>query len=155
MSCQGDTREMKERTAESDAKTKMTFDFYKQEREEFANLSRERTALSLQLLVILGALSYAFFQAGSTVVKWGISGVVVILGLIGFITNISLESEMRIHVARARAARGSIDFLLEFVEAKPKDQKTSTVIRQDKLYMALMIVIMLVGLSYIFTLILK
>ncbi len=146
---------MKEKTVDPDARVKMTFDYYKQEREEFANLSRERTSLSLQLLVILGALSYAFFQAGSIVVKWGISGVVVTLGLIGLVTNMSLESEMRIHVARARAARKSITFLREFVDAKPRDHQSSKGIRQDKLYIALMVVIMLVGLSYALTIILK
>ena len=146
---------MEEATMDADARAKMTFDYYKQEREEFANLSRERTSLSLQLLVILSALSYAFFQAGSIVVKSGISGVVVMLGLIGLVTNMSLESEMRIHVARARAARKSISFLQDFVDAKPGDHQGSKGIRQDKLYIALMVVITLVGLLYALTIILK
>jgi hypothetical protein len=132
----------------------MVFDYYKLEREEFANLSRERTSLSLQFLVILGALSYAFFQSGSDILKSAISAVIVILGLLGLMTNISLEREMRMHVGRARAARRYLGFLEEFVEAKPESLQSSRPIRQDKLYVAFMILLILVGLVYALSLIL-
>jgi hypothetical protein len=126
----------------------MVFDFYKQEREEFANLSRERTSLSLQFLVILGALSYAFFQSGSDILKSGISAGIVVLGLLGLMTNVSLEREMRMHVARARAARTHLGFLEQFVDARPESLPSSKAIRQDKLYIGFMILLVLVGLVY-------
>jgi hypothetical protein len=145
---------MREQSLDAHTKAQMIFDYYKQEREEFANLSRERTSLSLQLLVILGALSYAFFQSSSIVLKSGISAVVLILGLIGLFTNVSLEKEMRLHVARARAARKGLRFLEEFVDVKPKNLEPSKAIRQDKLYIAFMILVMLMGLVLALTLIL-
>jgi hypothetical protein len=145
---------MNEPTVTPDAKARMVFDFYKQEREEFANLSRERTSLSLQLLVILGALTYAFFRIDSVVVRAGISALVVFLGLIGLFTNVSLEREMRVHVARARAARGSLGFLQAFVDTKVQDSQASNPIRQDRLYIALMIVLVLAGVFFALTLVL-
>ena len=54
---------MNEKGPEPDLKTQLVFDYYKQQREEFMNLSRERTSLSLQFLVILGALSLVFNQS--------------------------------------------------------------------------------------------
>ena len=146
---------MKESRLDAEAKLRMIFDFYKQEREEFANLSRERTSLSLQFLVILGALSYAFFQSGSDILKSGISGVIVILGLLGLMTNVSLEKEMRMHVARARAARRALGFLEEFVDAKPESLPSSRAIRQDKLYVGFMILLVLVGLVYALSLLVE
>jgi hypothetical protein len=146
--------QMKDPTLAAEAKARMIFDYYRQEREEFSNLSRERTSLSLQLLVILGALSYAFFQSGSVVLKSGISAAVVILGLIGFLANLSLEREMGMHVVRARAARTRLDFLQEFVDAKPGSFESSKAVRQDKLYLAFMILVMIVGLVLALTVIL-
>ena len=136
-------------------KARMIFDYYKQEREEFANLSRERTSLSLQFLVILGALSYAFFQSGSAILKSGISGVIVVLGVLGLMTNVSLEKEMRMHVARARAARRSLGILEEFVAARPDSLASSKAIRQDKLYFGFMILLTLVGLVYALSLLVE
>jgi hypothetical protein len=69
-------------------------------------------------------------------------------------TNISLEREMRMHVGRARAARRYLGFLEEFVEAKPESLQSSRPIRQDKLYVAFMILLILVGLVYALSLIL-
>jgi hypothetical protein len=146
---------MKEEKLDADSKTRMVFDYYKQEREEFATLSRERTSLSLQFLVILGALSYAFFQSSSVILKSGISGAIVTLGLLGLMTNTSLEREMRMHVARARAARRHLGFLQEFVDTKPESLQSSEGIRQDKLYFAIMILVMLVGLVFALTLMVK
>jgi len=147
--------QLKERGLDPGLKTRMVFDYYKQEREEFANLSRERTSLSLQFLVVLGALGYAFFQSSSVILKLGISGVIVILGLLGLMTNISLEREMRVHVARARAARKDLGFLEEFADAKPESLQSSKGIRQDKLYFATMFLVMLVGLIFALTVIVK
>ena len=144
---------MKEKGPDGDAKLRMIFDYYKQEREEFATLSRERTSLSLQFLVILGALSYAFFQSDSDILRLGISGVIVSLGLLGLITNVSLEREMRMHVTRARAARKELGFLEEFVNAKAESLQSSNVIRQDKLYFGFMILVIFVGLAYALALI--
>jgi hypothetical protein len=146
---------MKEEGFDKDLETRIVFDYYKQEREEFMKLSQERTSLSLQFIVILGALSYAFFQSNSDIFKFGISGAVLILGLLGLLTNISLEREMRMHVARARAARRSLGFLQEFVDIKPESLRSSKGIRQDKLYIAIMILVMLVGLVFALTLIVK
>jgi hypothetical protein len=155
MSIHGENFHMKEEGLDTGLKTRIIFDYYKREREEFANLSRERTSLSLQFLVILGALSYAFFQSSSVIFKFGISAAVVALGLLGLMTNISLEREMRMHVARARAARRHLDFLQEFVDAKPESLQSSKGIRQDKLYFAIMILVMIVGLVFALTLIIK
>lgn len=146
---------MSEQGLDIGLKTRIVFDFCKQEREEFGNLSRERTSLSLQFLVILGALGYAFFQSDSVILRCGISGAIVTLGLLGLMTNVSLEREMRIHVARARAARGHLSFLKEFVDAKPESLQSSRGIRQDKLYSAIMILVMLVGLAFALTLLVK
>jgi len=146
---------MKAKGLDADVKTRIVFDYYKQEREEFATLSRERTSLSLQFLVVLGALGYAFFQSSSVILKFGVSGVIVILGLLGLITNISLEREMRVHVARARAARKDLGFLEEFAHAKPESLQSSKGIRQDRLYSATMILVMLVGLVFALTVIVK
>lgn len=146
---------MKDEGLDVVSRTRMVFDYYKQEREEFANLSRERTSLSLQFLVILGALSYAFHQSSSIVLKSGISGAIVVLGLLGLMTSMSLEREMRMHVARARAARKGLGFLEEFVDAKPESLQPSKEIRQDKLYLGFMILVILVGLIFALTLIVK
>ena len=146
---------MKEEGLDAGSRTRIVFDYYKHEREEFSNLSRERTSLSLQFLVILGALSYAFFQSGSVVLKIGLSVAIVTLGLLGLLTNTSLEREMRVHVARARAARNHIGFLKEFVDSKPEMSQSTKGIRQDKLYLAIMIVVMLVGIVFGLTLIVR
>jgi len=68
-------------------------------------------------------------------------------------TNVSLEREMRMHVARARAARRDLGFLEEYVDAKPESLQSSKAIRQDKLYLGFMILLILVGLVYALSLI--
>jgi hypothetical protein len=70
-------------------------------------------------------------------------------------TNLSLEKEMRMHVARARAARAHLGFLEEFVDAKPDSLPSSKAIRQDKLYVGFMILLILVGLVYALSLIVE
>jgi hypothetical protein len=56
-------------------------------------------------------------------------------------------------VARARAARRGLGFLEEFVEAKPEMLQSSKEIRQDKLYIGFMILVILIGLVFALTLI--
>ncbi len=146
---------MAKKTLGADLKAQMTFDYYKQQREEFMNLARERTLLSLQFLIILGALSAAFFQASSVALKLGITGVMVILGGIGLVINISVEREMRMHVARARAARKSLGFLEEYANVRPGGGSTARGIRQNKLYNATMALIMVVGVIFALTLVAK
>jgi hypothetical protein len=146
---------MEERGLSPDLKAQMVFDYYKQQREEFMNLSRERSSLSLQFLVILGALGAAFFQAGSAMLKLGISGVMVILGLLGLVINISIGREIRLHVVRAQAARKSLGFLEEFADAKSQEPSTWHGIRQDNMYAASMILIAMVGLVFALTVVAK
>jgi len=138
-----------------DLKTQLVFDYYKQQREEFMNLSRERSSLSLQFLVILGALSLVFNQAASDPLKLGVAAVLVVLGSLGLVINVSIERELHMHVVRARAARRSLGFLEEFAAAPPMEPSAHYGIRQDKLYFAFMILIVIVGIVYALTVILR
>ncbi len=99
---------MKEKPNDSDVKTQLVFDYYKQQREEFMNLTRERSALSLQFLVLLGALSLVFNQASSNLLKLGIAAVLLLLGSSGLVINLSMERELQMHAVRARAARNPL-----------------------------------------------
>jgi len=136
-------------------KTQLVFDYYKQQREEFMNLSRERSSLSLQFLVILGALSLVFNQSASDLLKLGVAAVLVVLGSLGLVINLSIERELNLHVVRARAARKSLGFLEEFAAAPPIGPSARHGIRQDKLYFAFMILIVIVGIVFALTVILK
>lgn len=144
---------MQEKATEPDLKTQLVFDYYKQQREEFMNLSRERSSLSLQFLVLLGALSLVFNQSTSDILKLGVAAVLVVLGSLGLVINLSIERELRLHVLRARAARKSLRFLEEFVTAPPGEPSTGYGIRQDKLYSAFMILIAIVGVAFALTII--
>jgi hypothetical protein len=146
---------MEEKGLDANLKAQMVFDYYKQQREEFLNLSRERSSLSLQFLVILGALGAAFFQASSILLKFGVTAVMVILGLLGLIINISIGREMRMYVERARAARKSLGFLEEFADVRPSASSSWKGIRQDNMYLASMILIIVVGLVFALTVIVR
>ena len=136
---------MKAPRIDPDLKTQIVFDYYKHQREEFMNLSRERSSLSLQFLVILGALSLVFNQASSVLLKLGVAAVLVLLGSLGLFTNGSIEKELQLHVVRARAGRKSLGFLEEFATEQPGAHPKQLGIRQDKMYLAIMILIMIVG----------
>lgn len=146
---------MEEKGVDANLKAQMVFDYYKQQREEFMNMSRERSSLSLQFLVILGALGAAFFQANSVLLKFGVTAVMVILGILGLVINISIAREMQMHVERARAARRSLGFLEEFAEAQPTASSSWIGIRQDFMYLASMILIIVVGLVFALTVMVK
>ena len=146
---------MDEKGPEADLKTQLVFDYYRQQREEFMNLSRERSSLSLQFLVILGALSLVFNQSTSDLLKLGVAAVLVVLGSLGLVINLSIERELQMHVVRARSARRSLGFLEEFAAAPPTEPSTRDGIRQDKLYFAFMILILLVGIVFALMVILK
>ena len=146
---------MDEQGLDPNLKTQMVFDYYKQQREEFMSLARERSLLSLQFLGILGALGAAFFQASSEALKLGITGIMAVLGLIGLVLNVSFEREMRMHVARARAARKSLGFLEEFADARSSRPSTWRGIQQNNYYFASMILIVLVAIIFALTVIVK
>jgi hypothetical protein len=146
---------VKQKGTDPDLKAQLVFDYYKQQREEFMNLSRERSSLSLQFLVILGALSLVFNQAASELLKLGVAAVLVVLGSLGLVINVSIEKELHMHVARARAARRSLGFLEEFTAAQAIEPSARYGIRQDKLYFAFMILIVLVGAVYALTVLLR
>lgn len=97
----------------------ITYDYYKQQREEMSRLANERSSLTIQLLIIAGALAAIFFQAQGTLSKpllllIGIS--VVAIGALGYILNIQIEKSSRSHMLRARAARRALGFLEQFAE---------------------------------------
>jgi hypothetical protein len=139
---------MKEKPNDSDVKTQLVFDYYKQQREEFMSLLRERSSLSLQFLVLLGALSLVFNQASSDLLRLGIAAVLLLLGSLGLVINLSMERELKMHVVRARAARKSLEFLERFADAQPADHPSSRTIRQDKIYLAFMVLIIIVGIVF-------
>jgi len=139
---------MKEKPNDADVKTQLVFDYYKQQREEFMSLSRERSSLSLQFLVLLGALSLVFNQASSDVLKLGIAAVLLLLGSLGLVINLSMERELQMHVVRARAARKSLGFIEQFAAAQPTDHPSRRPIRQDKMYLAFMLLVMIVGIVF-------
>jgi hypothetical protein len=138
-----------------DLEAQLVFDYYKQQREEFMNLSRERSSLSLQFLVILGALSLVFNQATSDLLRGGVGAVLLVLGSLGLIINISIERELRMHVVRARAARNSLGLFEEFAAAQATEPSARHGVRQDKLYFAFMILIVTVGMVFVLTTALK
>ena len=146
---------MKESPTDPDVKTQLVFDYYKQQREEFMSLSRERSSLSLQFLVLLGALSLVFNQATSNALKLGVAAVLVLLGWLGLAINLSMERELQMHVVRARAARKSLAFVEQFAAARPTDHPSRRAIRQDKMYLAFMILIMIVGIVFALIVLLK
>ena len=139
---------MKEKPNDSDVKTQLVFDYYKQQREEFMSLSRERSSLSLQFLVLLGALSLVFNQASSNLLRLGIAAVLMLLGSLGLVINLSMEREIQLHVVRARAARESLAFIEQFTDAQPADHPSRRTIRQDKMYLAFMLLIIIVGIVF-------
>lgn len=101
-------------------KVQITFEYYKQQREEANQLARERASLSLQLLVIAGALSTVLLQLQLSLLKFGLSIAIVVLGVIGLVLVRNYERSIMTHMNRARAARQSIGFLEEFA-ATSKD----------------------------------
>jgi hypothetical protein len=146
---------MKEKPTDSDLKTQLVFDYYKQQREEFMSLSRERSSLSLQFLVLLGALSLVFNQASSDILRLGIAAVLLLLGSMGLVINLSMERELQMHVVRARAARKSLAFIEQFAAAQPADHPSRRAIRQDKMYLAFMLLIIIVGIVFALIVLLK
>lgn len=146
---------MEEKGLDANLKAQMIFDYYRQQREEFLNLSRERSSLSLQFLVILGALGAAFFQASPILLKLGVTAAMVMLGLLGLTINISIGREMQMYVERARAARKSLGFLEEFAQVRPSASSDWKGIRQDNLYLASMLLIIVVGLVFALTVIVR
>jgi hypothetical protein len=97
-----------------ETKARIIFEYYKQQREEMMSQGRERLSLTLQLLILLGALAAVFLQTNVNSLKLGISAIVVILGVVGLTLYVNIDVGMRAHVERARAARKSLEFLEEF-----------------------------------------
>ena len=139
---------MRNKPLDADLIAQLTFDYYKQQREEFMSLSKERSSLSLQFLVLLGALSLVFNQASSEILKLGVAAVLLFLGSLGLVINVSIERELQMYVVRARAARKSLRFIEEFAAAQPLDYPSRRAIRQDKMYLAFMLLIIVVGLVF-------
>jgi hypothetical protein len=151
----GGNSKVKDTSTDPNLKNQMVFDYYKQQRDEFMNLSRERASLSLQFLVILGALSLVFNQARSDILKLGVAAVLVLLGSLGLLINRSIERELQMHVARARAARKSLGFLEQFATEQASPPLAHRGIRQDRIYSSFMILILIVGVIYALTALLQ
>jgi hypothetical protein len=139
-----------------DFEIEIIYDYYKQQREEFMNLARERSSLTLQYLVLLGALGAAFLQATSNVLKIGISGVIVILGIIGYTILHGIERTMRLHVARAREARKAIGFLEQYANINESELPKVRGVRKDGFYFgSVYILIVVIGVVFALTVIFK
>lgn len=147
---------MKSKPTTSELEVELTYEYYKQQREEFMNLSRERASLALQFLVILGVLGAAFLQANNDILKLGIAGVMVLLGILGFIILLGIERTMRLHVARARVARKSLGFLEKYANIKDEELPKVRGVRRDSFsFGSIFILIMVVGILFALTVILK
>ncbi len=139
-----------------DFEIETTYDYYKQQRDEFMNLARERSSLTLQYLVLLGALGAAFLQATSDMLKLGISGVIVVLGIIGYTILHGIEKTMRLHVARARAARKAIGFLEQYANINESELPKVRGVRKDSFYFgSVYILIIVIGVIFALTVIFK
>jgi hypothetical protein len=138
----------------------LIYDYYKQQREEFMNLSRERVSVTLQFLVLLGALVAAFFQTSTDTLKLGIAGVMMILGIVRFIILRGIEKTMRLHVARARAARKAVGILEQFANIDERELPKVSGVRRDKflggsLFGSVYILLIIVGVIFALTVIVK
>lgn len=138
-----------EREINNTLKAQITFEYYKQQREEFISLRDQRASLSLQFLIILGALVAAFFQTNVEMLKLIISALIVILGIIGLFLLYNMEISMNSYVARARAARKSLHFLEKFASSAKNFGNPSLV------YGAIYLIVIIVGIIFALTVLLK
>ena len=119
-----------------ETKTKLVFEYYKQQRDEMMELGRESMSISFQILALVATFAFGFWQISTTApqqlgvsaetkfyFKIGISAVVMIVGVIGWVLNINIERLRTLHMARARAARKAIGFLEEFANAGKRTGK--------------------------------
>jgi hypothetical protein len=103
-----------ETKTQSELRYQIVFDYYKQQREEYAHLLQERSSVTIQILFILGALVAVFLQSSSSIIKLFISFIIVLLGIVGLLLFLSINKSATAHVRVARAARKSLGFLEEF-----------------------------------------
>jgi hypothetical protein len=87
----------------------------------------------------------------SDLLKGGVGAVLVVLGSLGLVINVSIERELRMHVARARAARRSLALFEEFAAPRTAEPSARYGFRQDKLYLAFMSLIVIVGIVFVLT----
>jgi hypothetical protein len=118
-------------------KMRMAFDYYKQQRDEMMELGRESMSVSFQVLALMATFVFGFWQISTTDLqklgisvetrfyfKIGLSVMIMVVGLIGWILNINIERLRTLHMARARSARKAIGFLEEFANAGIRTGKT-------------------------------
>jgi len=142
--------------SKTDLEIQITYDYYKQQRDEFINLSRERISITLQFLVLLGALGAAFLQTNFEGLKFGISLLIVLLGVLGFYILKGTQKTMRLHVLRARAARKAVGFLEQFSNVAESEISKIRGARNDTFYYDLIyLLIIMTGLIFGLTVFLK
>jgi len=120
-----------------ETKTKLIFEYYKQQRDEMMELGRESMSISFQILALMVTFAFGFWQISTAssqqlgitaetkfFFKFGISAAIIVVGLIGWILNINIEGLRKLHMARARAARKAIGFLEEYSNAGKTTGKT-------------------------------
>lgn len=143
-----------------ETKTRLTFEYYKQQRDEMMELGRESMSISFQILALMATLVFVFWQISAAdprqlgvsaetkfYFKIGISAVIMVAGFIGWVLNINIERLRALHMARARAARKAIGFLEGFANAGKKTGKVHLYY-----YFVCIIVIVAGGLLLAFTL---
>lgn len=120
-----------------DSRLKLTFEYYKQQREELMELGRQSVSITLQLLVLMATFAFGFWQISEAdpqalrispyerfYFKICIALLVFFLGVVGLLLNINLERLRTLHIQRARAARKEIPFLEEYAQVGTVTGKT-------------------------------
>ncbi|MBL8153101.1 MAG: hypothetical protein JNM70_02855 [Anaerolineae bacterium] len=89
----------------------LTFEYYKQQRDEMIHLGQERLSLSLQFILFIGGLVVTYFQSSQDELRFALAVFMILLGFIGLSLNINIERIRVGHMVRARAARQALGFL--------------------------------------------
>lgn len=137
-----------------EVRTKLAYEYYKQQREEMMELGRESMSISFQILVLMATFAFGFWQISTTTPQQlgvsaetkfyfeiGVSGVIMMVGLIGWVLNINIEKLRALHKARARAARKAIGFLEEFANAGKRTDKMVAKIYVYYYFVCIMVIV--------------
>jgi hypothetical protein len=100
----------------------ISFSYFQEQWTQVRHHESLRSALTLQVLVSLGAIVAGYMPSNGTdrfAFRLMLSVLAVLVGIGGFIAVLKIEQAARIHIRRARAARKALGFLEPFAKRCP------------------------------------
>lgn len=131
-------------------KSEFYFRYFEEQWTHIRHHENQRTALTLQLLILIAALIASFLQSTNIGFRVIISIIIITLGTLGFVIFLKTREVTKKHMKRERKA---LEFLIDkkLFEDFPENTKTIKFPKLHIYYAAFYLIIIISGIAFLIT----